>query len=53
VTFVATVVNGGSTPATGLIVVVRFDAGLEHPEHRSPIEQPIDTLKPGQWRRST
>jgi uncharacterized repeat protein (TIGR01451 family) len=51
VTFTATVTNRGSTPASDLIVVDRFDEGLEHAVHASPIEQPIVALNPGQFRR--
>ncbi len=46
ITFSATVVNRGNATASGLVVVDRFDDGLEHAKLRSPIERPIDPLKP-------
>jgi uncharacterized repeat protein (TIGR01451 family) len=47
VTFQATIVNRGNVPATGLLAVARFDAGLEHEVATSPIERNLDDLQPG------
>jgi uncharacterized repeat protein (TIGR01451 family) len=51
VTFEAIVTNRGELPATGLVIVDRFDAGLEHAVSASPIERDLEDLAPGQSRR--
>jgi uncharacterized repeat protein (TIGR01451 family) len=51
VTFEALITNRGELPATGLVIVDRFDAGLEHPVSASPIERDLEDLAPGQSRR--
>ncbi|MBI2825893.1 MAG: DUF11 domain-containing protein [Planctomycetia bacterium] len=40
--FVATVTNRGTAPASGLVIVDRFDAGLEHTTGADHIERDID-----------
>lgn len=51
VTFEALITNRGELPATGLVIVDRFDAGLEHSASASPIERDLEDLAPGQSRR--
>ena len=51
VTFEITVTNRGDTAATGLLLVDRFDEGLEHASAARPIERDLDDLAPGQSRR--
>lgn len=53
VTFTAVVTNRGPTPATGLILVDRFDAGLRHAVASSPIERDLEAIEPGQSRTVT
>ncbi len=45
------VTNRGSVPASGLVLVARFDAGLRHDVSGSPIERPINDLQPGESQR--
>ncbi len=47
VSFELTVSNAGKTPATGLLVIDRFDPGLEHAVGQSPIERTLADLAPG------
>jgi uncharacterized repeat protein (TIGR01451 family) len=52
VTFVTTVTNRGSTPATGIVLIDRFDEGLKHEFAASPIEnRELGTLAPGETRK--
>lgn len=51
VTFEVQVTNRGNQPAQGLVVVDRFDTGLEHQISASPIERDLETIPPGQTRR--
>jgi uncharacterized repeat protein (TIGR01451 family) len=53
VTFTADIVNRGGIPASKLVVVDRFDAGLKHPASASPIERDLGDLQPGQSKRIT
>lgn len=46
--FRGVIVNRGTVPATGLRLLDRFDAGLEHDRYTSPIERDIETIQPGQ-----
>ena len=50
VVFTINVTNVSGTPATGLILVDRFDAGFRHPVATSPIERELEDLQPGQTR---
>jgi uncharacterized repeat protein (TIGR01451 family) len=43
--------NRGTAPVTGLTLVDRFDAGLQHAVSTSPIERDFGTLAPGESRR--
>ena len=43
VAFTATITNRGPAPATGLVVVDRFDRGLKHAASGSPIERTCPT----------
>lgn len=52
VTFTATIVNRGNSPATNLVILDRFDQGLKHDLSSSPIEnRSLPTLAPGQTQR--
>lgn len=51
VALAATVTNRSGLPATGLLLVSRFDPGLEHAAAASPIELDLSTLQPGESRR--
>lgn len=49
VQYVATISNRGNLPATNLVLVDRFDPGLQHSVvPTSPIERDLGTLQPGQ-----
>lgn len=52
VVFRANITNAGSSPATELVIVDRFDAGLEHASHpqERAIERDLGSLAPGQTR---
>lgn len=47
VTFEVTVTNRGGAPATGLVIVDRYDAGFEHVTRANPIERNLADLAPG------
>lgn len=47
VDFKVVVANRGQSTATGLSIVDRFDAGLEHAAAQSPIERSLGPLEPG------
>jgi len=52
ITFTGTITNRGSTPATGIVLVDRFDDGLKHEFSTGPIEnRELGTLNPGQSQR--
>jgi len=51
VTFEILVTNVGKTTAANLLVIDRFDPGLEHPAAASPIEHDLDDLAPGKSQR--
>lgn len=52
VTFVSTITNRGSTAATGIVLVDRFEDGLKHADSVSPIEnKSLGTLAPGESRK--
>lgn len=52
VTFVTTVTNRGSAPASGIVLIDRFDEGLKHEFAASPIEnRELGTLAPGESRK--
>ena len=51
VEFVGIVTNRGPAPTPPLVVVDRFDAGLQHATSPSPIELPLESIQPGQSRR--
>ena len=50
VTFNATITNRSEAPATGLVVIDRFDPGLKHAVSANPIERDLPDLQPGQSR---
>jgi uncharacterized repeat protein (TIGR01451 family) len=50
VTFTATITNRGPAPATGLVVVDRFDIGLKHAVAASPIERNLPDMQSGESR---
>lgn len=51
VTFQIELTNTGRTPLTNVVLVDRFDPGLQHSEGQaSPIERPVGTLAPGETR---
>ncbi len=50
VTFNATITNRSDAPATGLVVIDRFDPGLKHAVSANPIERDLPDLQPGQSR---
>ena len=43
-----TVTNRGDRRLVDVLLVDRFDAGLQHREGTSPIEWPLEALEPGQ-----
>ena len=45
------VTNRGNGPATGLVMIDRFDPGLQHAVATSPIERDFEDLPPGASRR--
>ncbi|MCE9605819.1 MAG: DUF11 domain-containing protein [Planctomycetia bacterium] len=52
ITFVTTVTNRGSTKATGIVLIDRFDDGLKHEFAASPIEnRELGDLAPGESRK--
>jgi uncharacterized repeat protein (TIGR01451 family) len=51
VTFEVVITNAGKTPARGLVIIDRFDPGLEHAVGQSPIERSLKDLEPGQSQR--
>jgi uncharacterized repeat protein (TIGR01451 family) len=51
VPFVINITNSSGMPATGMVLVNRFDAGLRHPAAPSPIEADFADLQPGQTRQ--
>lgn len=51
VTFDITVTNRSGQPATGLVLVDRFDPGFQHSVSASPIERDLEDLGPGQSQR--
>ncbi|MGQ9574573.1 MAG: YdjY domain-containing protein [Thermoguttaceae bacterium] len=51
ITFEITITNVGSIPARKLLVIDRFDPGLEHAVGQSPIERPLDDLPPERSQR--
>lgn len=51
VKFEIEVTNRGTSPATGILVTDRFDAGLQHSVSASPIERDLEDLPPGGSKR--
>lgn len=51
VVFDITIANRGDVLATDLVLVNRFDPGLQHEIATSPIERDLENLEPGQARR--
>lgn len=51
VNYEVVIANHGEVPATGLLIKVRFDAGLDHPDAESPIEKSLTDLSPGSGHR--
>lgn len=51
VIFDITIANRGDVIATDLVLINRFDAGLQHEIATSPIERDLENLEPGQARR--
>ncbi|HEY2840823.1 MAG TPA: hypothetical protein VGJ26_16820 [Pirellulales bacterium] len=51
VEFVTTITNRGTAPTSPLLVVDRFDAGLQHATRSSPLERDIEPIAPGQSQR--
>lgn len=51
VEFVTVVTNRGTTPTAPMVIVDRFDAGLEHAVRSSPLERDLDPIAPGQSQR--
>ena len=47
-TFQARITNTGGIPATGLVLVDRYDAGLQHAAGQNPIERSLGDLQPGE-----
>ncbi|MBX3412983.1 MAG: DUF11 domain-containing protein [Pirellulales bacterium] len=47
VNFEVTVTNRGGTPATGIVIVDRYDPGFEHATRANPIERNLPDLGPG------
>ncbi|MBN2290844.1 MAG: DUF11 domain-containing protein, partial [Pirellulales bacterium] len=47
VDFKVTIANRGQAPASGLILVDRFDPGLQHDRARSPIERDLGRIEAG------
>jgi uncharacterized repeat protein (TIGR01451 family) len=53
ISYQITVTNGGSGPATNVMLTDQFDQGLEHQSGANPLELPIGTLPPGGSRMVT
>jgi len=51
VEFVTVVTNHGTVATPPMVIVDRFDSGLEHPVRTSPLERDLDPLAPGQSQR--
>lgn len=51
VVFDITIANRSDVLATDLVLINRFDAGLQHEVSGSPIERDLENLEPGQARR--
>jgi len=51
VEFVTVVTNRGTAVTPAMLVVDRFDAGLQHPNRASPIEKDLAPILPGQSQR--
>lgn len=49
-TFEARVTNAGAVPATGLILIDRYDPGLQHVSNTNPMERDLGDLQPGETR---
>jgi uncharacterized repeat protein (TIGR01451 family) len=49
--FEARITNAGDIPATGLLLVDRYDAGLKHASQQNPIERTLGDLQPGETKR--
>ena len=49
-TFEARITNAGSTALAGLILVDRYDAGLQHVSNTNPMERDLGDLQPGETR---
>jgi uncharacterized repeat protein (TIGR01451 family) len=52
-TFTARVTNRSGDPARGLVIVERYDSGLQHSAGANPIEADLGELAPGQSRDIT
>ncbi|HEV7221133.1 MAG TPA: DUF11 domain-containing protein [Pirellulales bacterium] len=48
--FTARITNAGAAPATGLVLVDRYDPGLRHVSGTNPIERDLGDLAPGETR---
>jgi uncharacterized repeat protein (TIGR01451 family) len=51
VTFEIDITNHSQAPVTGLVLKDRFEAGLERPDHPSPIQKRLSPLAPGETQR--
>lgn len=49
-TFEARITNAGAAPATGLILIDRYDPGLQHASNTNPMERDLGDLQPGETR---
>ena len=49
-TFEARITNAGAAPATGLILIDRYDPGLQHVSNTNPMERDLGDLQPGETR---
>ena len=49
--FEARITNAGDIPATGLLLVDRYDPGLRHAAQQNPIERTLGDLQPGETKR--
>lgn len=49
--FEARITNAGDIPATGLVLVDRYDPGLRHAAQQNPIERTLGDLQPGETKR--